>query len=172
VTGKALIGSTTKKHSGRGKNARIMLGEEILRRRNRGEKMPEIAAKLDLALSTAERYLRLALDTRLPLSIDEFRKQQNDRLDEIQEKADEQVQLSERLAQEGVNRADPDLILKAANLRAQALALQIRIDERRAKLNGLDAPVVVEATVRHTDVDPDVEELIESRRANVRAVPT
>lgn len=159
--GKHLIGSTSKAHSGRTVNDRRQMGEEVLRRRNRGEKLLSISKALGIGEATAKRYLDLALEARIAPLADDYRKQQNDRLDETQLRNDEQIELAERLAQQGMNGNDSDLIIRAAAIRHNALTLQVKIDERRARLNGLDAPVVVEATVRKaSDVDPVVADIM------------
>lgn len=165
MAGKQLVGSTKKKHSGRGVNDRRQMGEEILRRRNRGEKLFDISKALGIGEATATRYLDLALEARIAPLADDYRKQQNDRLDETQRRNDEQIEIAERIAQQGYEASDPDLILKAAQVRHNALTLQVRIDERRARLNGLDAPVVVEATVKKApDVDPIVADIMNEHR--------
>lgn len=156
-----LIG-TKGRHKGRGPDDRRSLGEQILARRNKGETMYAISAELGLSESTAYRFMKLALDARLVPTVDEFRRQMNDRLDATQQEVDKNLQIADALATQAYEAGNLSAIERALTIRQNALALQVRIDERRAKLNGLDAPIQVEATVEH--VDPREAELAEMIR--------
>lgn len=76
-----LVGATTKRHSGRGPNDRRSLGETILDRRIRGEQMRVICKHLGITEHTGYNYMRLALDARIPPTVDEYRRIQNEALD-------------------------------------------------------------------------------------------
>lgn len=162
------IGASNRRHTGRSKADRLAMGERILDGRNRGKTMPVLADELGLSLSTAERYLSLVIGLRTPLAVDEFRRQQNDRLDLTQRQVDEQVKLAEDLMAQAM-RADPPSVAgveRASALRMQAIALQLRVDERRARLNGLDAPIKVDATVTQVDpMDAELAELLRQAKA-------
>ncbi len=145
------IGSTNRRHSGRGHADRLALGEKVLAKRNEGWTMPMICTELGISASTAERVLKLVLAVRVPPTVDEFRRQQNDRLDQTQRTITENMEYADWLGREGVREEKPALVREAINLRTQQAALQLRLDERRARLNGLDAPVKVEATVTQVD---------------------
>lgn len=156
------LGGTNRRHSGRGHADRLAMGERVLAGRNDGLTMPMIAAELGISEKTAERYLNLVLATRIPLTVDDFRRQQNDRLDATQRTISENLEMADRLGQLGVDKGSVPLIERAIAIRTQQAALQLRLDERRARLNGLDAPVKVDATV--TQVDPADAELAEMIR--------
>jgi hypothetical protein len=142
---------------------RLHVGEKILDRRNAGETMTAICESLNISLSTGQRWMQLSLATRTPLSVDEFRRQQNDRLDRTQRTIEEQIEIANALGRDGK-------IIQAANLRSQAIALQLRLDERRAKLNGIDAPIRVDANVTVMDSqDAELAEIIAETRARASA---
>ena len=156
------------RHSGRGPQDRRQMGEQILEARNRGRTMYEITRQLGISEKTGYRYLDQALDARITPKVDEYRKQQNDALDQTERMNEEQIELAEHLARKGAMLGKPDLILRASAMRAEAIRTRIRISERRAKLNGLDAPVVVQATVQHLgEMDAELAEMV--REAEMRA---
>lgn len=156
-----LVPGASQRHSGRGPYDRIALAERILDGRNRGVTMPELAKDAGLSVPTAYRYLRAALERREAPKVDEFRKQQNDSLDLTERQNEEQMALAEHLATEGGKLNNFDLILRAGAMRQAAIKTRIHLAERRAKLNGLDAPVQVQATVTHlSEVDAELAEMV------------
>lgn len=149
------------RHSGRSEYDRMAMGERILDARNRGETMPAIVAAEGISLPTGYRYLRAALDRREIPAVEEFRKQQNDALDQIERENREQIDLAEHVAREGAKSGNLSMVLQAVSMRSKALDTRLRIAERRARLNGLDAPVQVQATVTHLDaVDAELADLV------------
>jgi hypothetical protein len=164
MSGEVVLGGTQKRHSGRGHDDRLWLGEQVLAKRNRGSAMPVAAAELGISVKTAYRCLKLALAVRVPLEVDEYRRQQNDRLDETQRQIAEQIDAANELARRALEAEPPNvaLFLESLKARDRAISLQLTLDQRRARLNGLDAPVQVEATV--TQIDPREEELAEMVR--------
>jgi hypothetical protein len=151
-----LVGAA-RHQSGRGDDDRRSLGEVVLRRRNEGATMIVIARELGCSEVTAWRWMKMALAARIPPTVDEFRRQQNDRLDQTQAELTLQIEAANRLVRHAAEDDAYPLMLEGLKARDRALALQLRLDERRARLNGLDAPIRVEATVEH--VDPREEEL-------------
>lgn len=138
--------------------------------------MHEIAKVLAIGEVTADRYMKLALEARIAPTVDEFRRQQNDRLDESSRKAAEQVEACEQIIRDEADKravgGEPNLaiVLSAMRERANAVSLMLRIDERRAKLNGLDAPVQVQATVHQVDTeDAELAELVREAQAKAAA---
>jgi cell division protein FtsB len=161
-----LIGATSKRHSGRGRDDRRSMGEQILARRNAGEKMYLIAAELRIGEETARSYMKLALDARIPPTVDEYRRQQNDALDERETMLRTQIDALDAML------THPDLTQTMALAliaeRRQTVGVLLRLDERRAKLNGTDAPVRVDATVTHLDTeDAELSAMIAEERARV-----
>jgi hypothetical protein len=166
------------KHSGQDYTTRVALGEKVLDRRNRGESFWTISQDLGVSVDSCKRYQNLALESRVAPTVDLFRRQQTDRLDLTQRELDKQMEIANALGQSAYElRYDDDgrvlspnvtLIGQAAALRNQTIALQLRLDERRAKLNGLDAPVQAEVRVTHVDpVDAEMAEMV--REAKMRA---
>lgn len=142
---------------------REWLGEQVLALRNHGYTMPMVGKELDLPIATCYRYMDLVLAHRIPPTVDEFRKQQNDRLDETQREIVMQLDAANMLVRKAAENDAWPLLLDALKERDRALALQLRLDERRAKLNGIDAPIRVDATVNAAP-DPREEELAQMVR--------
>jgi hypothetical protein len=165
VTSGELIGATRKRYNGKGPDDRRSLGEQVLARRNAGEKMYAIAADMGVNEDTARSYMKLALDARIPPTVDEFRRQQNDTLDERENELRTQVRALDAM----LTQLDPGQITAALALiaeRRQTIGVLLRLDERRAKLNGTDAPVRVDATVTHLDTeDAELNAMIAEERA-------
>lgn len=156
------LGGTSRRHSGRGIYDRRSLGEQVITRRNAGEKMHVIAEDLGLSVKTCYAYMDLCLAERVALAVDEHRKLANDRLDETQAEISRQLDQANALARMGIEENRPSWVERGIAQRAQALALQLRLEERRAKLNGLDAPVRVD--VEHHVYDGVDAELAEMMR--------
>lgn len=156
------------RHSGRTNIDRRAIGEKLLDGRNRGRAMHEMCAEHGISEPSGYRYLHLALNARIAPTVDEFRRQQNDHLDLTERQNEEQIELAEHLAREGAKANNYDLILKAAAMRNAAIQTRVRIAERRAKLNGLDAPVQIKAEVVHlSEVDAELADLVASAAAKV-----
>jgi len=163
-----VIGSTSKRHSGRGRDDRRSMGEEILRRRTRGERMYEIVADLKISEDTANRYMKIALDARIPPTVDEYRRVQNDTLDQRETMLRQQIDALDAM----LTTPDVPMSLAASLLaeRRQTVATLLRLDERRAKLNGTDAPVRSDVTVTVQDgEDAELAEMIAEQRAAAAA---
>lgn len=159
-----LVGSTSKRHSGRGADDRRSMGEMILAARNAGQKMYGIAAGLNITEETARTYMKLALDARIPPTVDEFRRQQNDALDEREEMLRTQIAACDSILTSGIE--NPAVILSAMAERRQTVATLIRLDERRSKLNGTDAPVRADVTVHQVDTnEAELQEMMNEARA-------
>lgn len=155
-------------NSGRHGYQRRELGEEIITRRNRGETMYEIAKALNIGERTAYRYMDDALDARIVPKVDQLRKHENEKLDRTERQNEEQIDTAEAIIREGAIRRDAEIVLKGAKLRGEALALRVRIAERRAKLNGIDAPIVVQASVTVNDPnESELQEMIREAQAKV-----
>lgn len=170
MAGDLLAAHRAYQRSGKHGWERRELGEEIITRRNRGQTMYDIAADLGIGERTAYRYMDDALDARIVPKVDQFRKVENERLDYTDRQNEEQIHTADAIIREGAIRRDADMVLKGAKLRGEALALRVRIAERRAKLNGLDAPIVVQAT--HTFVDEnesELQDMIREAQAKVAA---
>jgi hypothetical protein len=168
VAGRQVVPATQFRHSGRAAIDRRAIGEKLLDGRNRGRTMHEMVAEHGISEPSGSRYMRLALDARIAPTVDEYRKQQNDSLDLTERQNEEQIELAEHLAREGAKANNYDLILKAAAMRAAAIKSRIHIAERRARLNGLDAPVTVKAEVVHlSEVDAELADLVASAAAKV-----
>lgn len=159
MAGGELVGGQ-RKHSGRTPNDRRQLGELVLAGRLKGKTMLSLAQELNIGEATADRYMKLALEARIVPTVDAFRKQQNESLDRTQRTIDGNRDIADMIGRKALeDPAEPNIALldRAAAIRKDCELMQLRLDERRAKLNGLDAPVQVQATVEH--IDPRDQEL-------------
>lgn len=166
----AVVGSSDKRWGGRGYRERLDLGEKVLAKRNVGLPMVQAARDLGISRDTAERCMKLALAERIPPTVDEFRRQQNDRLDQTQREIEANIETANYLARKGAADENFAMVERAMAMRSQAVALQIRLDERRAKLNGLDAPIQADLTVHTVDpADAELAELLREAQAKAAA---
>lgn len=163
----ALVGSK-RRSKGRSPDDRRSLGEMILAGRNRGERMHALARHFGIDEVTASNYMKLALEARIPPTVDEFRRQQNDVLDERTTMLQQQLDAcTAALMADDLTEARMGTMM---TLRLSTITTMLRVDERRAKLNGLDAPMRVEAVlVEHQDEDEKVAALIENSRERLAA---
>jgi hypothetical protein len=160
-----LILFSQRRWGGRGPGDRSQIAEEVIRRRNRGEKWTAISADLGLSQKTLREYFTAALRARLALAVDDYRAHANDRLDETQAEIQAQIDRAQALARMGIEGNRPGWVERGIALENQALALQLRLEERRAKLNGLDAPVRVDVEHHvHDGVDEELAAML--RRAD------
>lgn len=158
----------SRRQKGRGNADRRALGEQILAGRNKGQTMHAISRELGISEPSAYRYMNMALEARIAPTVDAFRAQQNDRLDETQRVIDENMRAADILGRRAVEEDSPALLERAVTLRNQTAALQIRLDERRAKLNGLDAPIKVDAVVTTQDIaDAELQAMIREAQQRV-----
>ncbi len=161
--GGEIVGSK-RRYGGRSPSDRRSLGEMVLAQRLKGVLMRDIARDLGIGEATADRYMKLALEARIVPTVDAFRKQQNESLDRTQRTIDGNRDIADMIGRKALeDPAEPNIALldRAAAIRKDCELMQLRLDERRAKLNGLDAPVQVQATVEHIDPrDAELADLI------------
>lgn len=164
-----LIGSTRKKYNGKGPDDRRGMGEIILAGRNQGRRMFALCAELGVTEDTGRSYMKLALDARVPPTVDEFRRQQNDALDERLSSLQAQIDLLDvglRSRDEEGNTPSATMVLALLAERRHTIVAMTRVEERRAKLNGLDMPVRVDATVTVQDgEDAELQQIIRESQA-------
>lgn len=157
-----------KRQGGVGPKERRVIGERIIDGRLRGEQMHELAGRLSreygvsISEATAYRWMDLAISARIVPTVDAFRARENERLDATQRDLEANVEAANAMIRMGLTDEKIGLIERGMNARMQAIGLQLRLSERRAKLNGLDAPIQVQ--VEHTQLDPREEELAQMVR--------
>jgi len=145
------------------------IGEKLLTARNRGIKLHEAVVEYGISERTGIRYINETIDSRVVPTVDAYRKQQNDLLDETQQKIADQYDIARELGARGIETQNATLLEKAAAIRATAIGLQLRLDDRRAKLNGLDAPIRVDAVVTTQDVaDAELQQMIRETQQKIR----
>jgi hypothetical protein len=153
------------KYRGKTRTDRRAEAEQCLALRRDGQTVFQIAQALSMTEGLVHTRIKEALDARAAPLVDEYRKAGNDSLDARQRDARGNLVAAEALIEFATAAADPDLILKALAARAKGIELMLRIDERRAKLNGLDAPVQVETTVTVLDAeDAELAQMIRRTR--------
>lgn len=149
---------------------RIELGEKVLDMRNRGMKVGDAAAALGLHWRTAYRYMDLALASRVAPTVDKFRAMENERLDDIERQVDDQVKVAELMVQrimDGEARGD---LMAAMTLRDKAIGRRIELSNRRARLNGLDAPIKIDHTVEQLDPrEAELAQMVREAKAKMGA---
>lgn len=136
-----------------------LLAEQAVRcyrLRLKGRSLREIGAEVGLDHATVHRRLQWAIQHRVAESVDELRAKENDGLDALEAEAWRILD----------GATDVDVKLKAMD-RIE------RFKARRAKLNGLDAPQRIEATItEETEQDREMKALVaqmEQRNAERQA---
>lgn len=168
-----MTGTLTKREQprqrhGKGSAARRAEGEAMLADQVRGMRPTELEAKYGVSRATLYRRLEAALDERAPVTAEKRRAQLNASLDEQLVGWQANYDAGSRLCTEaigagpindetGLATLDTGMLERGLKIRADALAGIARVDERRAKLNGTDAPVKTELEV--TQVTPQEREL-------------
>jgi hypothetical protein len=156
------------RNHGKTANDRLAEAEAMTRDRALGMTQVQLMAKYNVSRQTVIRRLKLAVTKRLPESVDALRNQQNDAINVALTRIAHTIELAERTI------ADPnstDLQRQNAILtRLQALKVMNTYLDRRARLNGLDAPTKVEGTIHHTvQEDIDLAEIIREAKERARA---
>jgi transposase len=152
-------------HSGKGESNRRAEREAMLADQVRGMRLSQLVEKYNVSAATVSRRLKQALDERMPATVDARREQLNASLDEQLAGWQANYEAGTRLAagavtvdpETGLEVLDTAQLERGIKIRTDALAGMARCDERRARLNGTDAPVKVEAEV--TQVTPQEREL-------------
>ena len=126
---------------------RLAEGEAMLRDRALGMTQAQLMIKYGYSKRTVQVRLQTAIDQRIAHTVDDYRAQQNAALDEITSKWVDQVAQAEDMINRGAFAMSDALIERGHKLRTDALNGLVRVGERRAKLNGLDAPTRVEGEV-------------------------
>jgi hypothetical protein len=146
--------------------------ELVLRDRNRGMPVSAVCEKWGFSPATMHRRIEVALAANRVDDVVEYRERELAALDDLLDRWQGQFVIAEQLAAEAL-RQDPisiDTLTQASRIRADALNSVLRVQERKAKLAGLDAPVRADIRVTEvTQADLELEELAREARARVRS---
>jgi hypothetical protein len=152
-----------KPRDGKTAKERLAEGEAILSARNAGTPVSEMCARFGLSPATVYRRIDEAIAARIAPTVDLYREQQNAALDDLLREWHRQLDVGSVMVQQG---SEPgaesmSLVERGMKMRADALVGILKVQERRARLMGTDAPVRVDATVTHTTpVDTAVADLV------------
>lgn len=140
---------------------RLLQAEAILSDKVNGMPVSAIMEKYDISQPTVYRRIQQAIDYRIPENVDQLREEQNAILDELMVDMAKHREAADALIQLGITHEDIAVIDRGMAQRAKAVEMKIRIADRRAKLNGLDAPVKVDANVTvTTPLDTAINDLV------------
>lgn len=118
-----------------------------------GKTYAEIATELGIGVATAHRRVQVACERLISPQVETYRKMQDVDLDYARDQAMKILRTAD----------DPDV-------RLRAIDRLVRVNERRAKLHGLDAPEKVDATVHAvTQQDLELAELLREEAAKEAA---
>jgi transposase len=152
---------TTEQHSGKSAKDRLVEGERILTDWSAGATVSELCDRYGVSVATLYRRRDRALKARLASTVDQYRERENVTLDETMKRWMRQRDAAGEMVEAGPLASDWGLVERGMKLHADALNGITRTSERRARLNGLDAPAKAEVTVTHTTpVDAAVEALV------------
>jgi hypothetical protein len=153
--------SVARRWGGKDERDRLIEGEQILTAYSNGHPVSELAERWGYAPSTVHNRLKAAIAARIAPTVDEFRATQNAVLDAQMLRIEEQLDAAMRLVALGTEQKDASIIDRGMTQRLRAIETCLRIAERRARLNGLDAPVRAEVSVTvTTPVDTAVSGLL------------
>lgn len=156
---------TTAQHSGRSEKDRLIEGEQILADKALGVRLSDIMTKYGLSKATVHRRIDEAVKARLAVTVDAYREQQNALLDDMAVKWQGQINMGEELFRQGTLTENMIMIDRGVDIRERGLVGLLRVVERRSKLNGLDAPVRVDAVIVHHDAkDLELAEMVSGRK--------
>jgi transposase-like protein len=152
---------TAQQTHGKSAKDRLQEGERILDDWSAGATVSELCDRYQVSVATLYRRRDTALKARLASTVDQYRERENVTLDNTMARWTRQRDAAAEMVAAGTRAEDWQLVEKGMNLHAKALDGIVRTSERRARLNGLDAPVKAEVTVTHTTpVDAAVEALV------------
>lgn len=168
--GHATLPALGPRHSGKGGEDRLHEAERMLNRYIRGARHSDLMVEFGVSRETVKRRLKLALDARLALTVDEYRAKENEHLDDLVARWEQHIAAADemiRLAETGPDGPSMSRIDQALAHRAKALDSLLRVAERRARLNGTDAPVQANVTV--TDLTPTIDAEVAALAAQIVA---
>lgn len=152
---------TTAQHSGKSAKDRLVEGEEMLRLKSLGAQVSELCERFGVSESTLYRRLDAAVKARIATTVDAYREEQNRLLDDLMQRWEQQLAGADAMIHEGTAKESMALVERGMTKRSEALNSMLRVSERRAKLNGLDAPVKAEVAVTMTSpIDAAVAALV------------
>jgi transcriptional regulator with XRE-family HTH domain len=135
---------------GKSEADRLREGEAILADYNRGIRQSDLAEKYGLSQQTVSRRLYQAIHARLAPTVDQYREAQNALLDDLMGMLERQYAAAEEMLRQAEIKSDGVMFDKALAHYSKAIDAFYRHVERRARLNGLDAPVKAEVTMTVT----------------------
>jgi hypothetical protein len=154
--------ATTSRRDGKGPNDRLAEGEAMLRDRALGVQVSEMCAKYGVSRATLYRRLDEAVKARIAPTVDAYRESENRLLDDLMSRWQQNAEAADVLISKGCEgEGNMSLVERGMARREAALAGMLRVSERRSKLNGLDAPVKVDAHVTVTGaLDARIDEML------------
>jgi hypothetical protein len=156
------------RRGGKSKNDRLAEGEAMLRDRALGVQVSDLCAKYDVSPATLYRRLDDAVKARIAPTVDAYREEQNRLLDDLMSRWQQQSDAADAMVQAGLIEESMGLVERGMARRSEALNGMLRVSERRSKMNGLDAPVKVDAHVTVSGaLDQRIDEMLaEMERAS------
>lgn len=163
---------TSEAIDGKSARDRLVEGEQLLSAYSNGRPVSALIEEFGLSRATIYRRLQLAVDARLAPTVDEYRASQNVVLDEQMERANQHLASAGAMMTLGTEQEDIDAIERGLVHHLKAMEMVNRICEARRRLNGLDMPVKVEATVHQvSQQDVELAEMIREAKARAAHVP-
>lgn len=149
---------------------RLREGERMLHDKAMGMTLVQLMDKYELSKPTVVKRLDEALAARIATTVDAYREQQNAVLDNMMQRHERSLTLADRMLAAGAEASDLSMMERATVLQNKALDGMTRVLERRAKLNGLDAPVqAVTQVVEVTQADLQLQAQIREAQARAQA---
>lgn len=156
------------RHQGRTARDRLAEGERMLVDRAHGMTLTQLAEKYQCHPNTVGKRLKSALDARLATTVDAYREQENASLDHLAQRQADALALVERSIADALEAKRFTEALSLLERLERVTNTMLRLQERRARLNGLDRPVQVDMTVTEvTEQDRELAEMIREAQARM-----
>jgi hypothetical protein len=156
------------RYQGRTDRDRLIEGEAMLRDRTMGLTLVQLMDKYGYSKPTVIKRLDTAIKARIPETVDAYRAQINEAIDLAMSRLGRMVEMGEQIIEHGRATKDVAMMERGQTMIANALKTMSGYLDRRAKLNGTDAPLKTEATIHQvTREDLEMEEMIREAKAKV-----
>lgn len=128
----------------------LQVSERILDMYAHGASVPQMMAEFGMKKESIVQHIHDALENRVSHKADEAREVVNKGIDQQLQAVQRHLEAAEQMIADASSKSDLPALEKAMAHHLKAIEARTRILERRAKLNGLDAPVRIDARVEMT----------------------
>lgn len=160
------IPDSGKRNWGKTDRERLIEGEAMLRDKTMGLTLVQLMDKYGYSRQTVVTRLDMAIKARIPDTVDTYRAQINEAIDLAMSRLGRSIEMGESIIEHGRAQQDVAMMERGQTMITNALRTMAGYLDRRAKLNGTDAPLKTESTIHQvTQADLSLQEMIREARA-------